>query len=348
MGVHSMSRVLGVLLLASMALTFRPSCTNAGEITKSFPDLEGQVELFLNLRIGMTYKEFRASVPAAWFAIAVPSVEFVGKVDDSPRKPWFTYRLAARGIQQPRVSLGFWQNKLATASLDYKHRFTAGIGDDAHESAVQRIDDLLMRRFGEPSEEARRDSMLISLSWQRNGTSIRFEVSDDGIHPFGMVRLLVIDEQSVLASSEWDYATEHVEGSGPGVFLICTHADPVPGVVEMILETIDTRALSNRAAVKLAKRRAKTASPPGFKCTPDIKDIRVTDILLNTAKNGQRLPYTYLRFKNDDGFLTTQKFEFAGADTQDAVCEKFRKRLPRSVRKTAECITGIELPYKRY
>ena len=160
----------------------------------------------------------------------------------------------------------------------------------------------------------------------------------------------------------------------------------------------DTRSLSNRAAIRVAKNRSQMQTPPRFVCHAKAASHRAIDILLNMVKIGQRLPYTYLRtiyqrgrrkkpITNADtakvcvprqsrqpsshrhtpehgedraapslhlsafyqrGRLLNLAKIFAGPDTQDAVCEKYRKRLPRRVRKTATCITGTELPYKRY
>jgi hypothetical protein len=52
--------------------------------------------------------------------------------------------------------------------------------------------------------------------------------------------------------------------------------------------------------------------------------------------------------RNQDGLIVSQKFQFVGPDTQDEVCEKYRKRLHWKIRETAECITGTELPVKPY
>ena len=52
------ARLSGAALGVAVLLT----ATNgafAGTVTKTFPDIEGQVRLFLSLPLGMTHREFR-------------------------------------------------------------------------------------------------------------------------------------------------------------------------------------------------------------------------------------------------------------------------------------------------
>ena len=334
------SLFVAILLLTSVSAV-------AGTVTKTFPDLEGQVRLFLDLPLGMTFKEFRVNVPAAWYAVAVPRVELVEDFDGPSNNGWFIYQLAARGIQQPQFYLTFWKNELVFAYFDYKHRFTVGLNDQEHDATVRRIEDLLRRRFGDP-ERSSTDANGISLSWVQDLVTVRFRASDDGTRPLGDMTLLITHRTKYAAASDWRSNANDAEGTGPGVTVGCSRTDPVSGFVHSIVETIDTRSLSHRAASRHAKKRSESVTLPGFECKAEAASYQAIDILLNMAKVGQRLPYTYLRFTNEDGFLTSRKFQFAGPDTQDAVCEKYRKRLRRSVRKTATYITGTELPYKRY
>ena len=255
--------------------------------------------------------------------------------------------MAARGIEQPQFLLRFWRNELVFAYLDYKHRFTRGLDDDAHTATVRRTEDLLRNKIGQPDENGS-DSNGTTYSWEWNGVSISFITSDDGTHPVGDVLLHMHHREKFGDAGNWRTDADNSRGSGPGVTFGCEHTEPVSGFLNIITETIDTRALSHREASKVAKRRAETAAPPGFKCDAKVRDHQVIDIVLNMTKNRQRYPYTYLRFRDQDGLIVSQKFQFAGPDTEDAVCENYRKRLPRKIRKTAECITGTELPVKPY
>ena len=242
-----------------------------------------------------------------------------------------------RASNSPSFFLRFWKNRLVYAYLDYKHRFTLDLDDEVHEASVRRTEELLRRLFGEP-KKGDANVNRTSLAWENKAIAVDFEVSDDGTHPLGDVTLSVSDRENFVGSSEWQRDADSARGSGPGVTVDCSHTDPVSGFLHIIAETIDTRSLSNRAAIRVAKNRSQMQTPPRFVCHAKAASHRAIDILLNMVKIGQRLPYTYLRFTNEDGFLTSQKFQFAGPDTQDAVCEKYRKRLPRRVRKTATCI----------
>ena len=69
----------------------------------------------------------------------------------------------------------------------------------------------------------------------------------------------------------------------------CSHTDPVSGFLHIIAETIDTRSLSNRAAIRVAKNRSQMQTPPRFVCHAKAASHRAIDILLNMVKIGQRL-----------------------------------------------------------
>ena len=194
----------------------------AGSVTKTFPDLEGQVRLFLDLPMGMTYKEFRLKVPAAWHPIAVPRVELVEGFNGPSNNGSFVYRLAAKGIQQPQLLLRFWKNRLVYAYLDYKHRFTLDLDDEVHEASVRRTEELLRRLFGEP-KKGDANVNRTSLAWENKAIAVDFEVSDDGTHPLGDVTLSVSDRENFVGSSEWQRDADSARGSGPGVTVDCSH-----------------------------------------------------------------------------------------------------------------------------
>lgn len=119
-------------------------------------------------------------------------------------------------------------------------------------------------------------------------------------------------------------------------------------ITHSLIIMIDARPLTMRAADKIVRRFGVPRPFEFGNCGAEIQNDEGTDSALDAIKIGQRSPSTYLRFVDQDGFVTTHAYRSSGDESEDEVCEKYRKRLPRSVRKSAVCITGTALQSKRF
>ncbi len=57
--------------LVGLLLLFMSNDVWSGTVSKTYPDLEGHIDLFLKFPLGVTQRKFRAHVPKEWRVIPI-------------------------------------------------------------------------------------------------------------------------------------------------------------------------------------------------------------------------------------------------------------------------------------
>ena len=330
-----LKRLASALVVALVLLS--ASTAGSGTVSKTFPDLNEHVRMFLEFKLAMTQREFRARVPMGWRVVSFfpdlgQNIDYRGEVDLGK----FAYHFVARGTQYPITRFYFSDGKIIYADLTSQTDEKQGI--QAHYAALFATKTLQAIHGITLSEDTKKDGYSAKWSNADADISVRFAERDN---PVARFTLTIQVPGKYWAWFDWYYRGAIArKGKGPLTTLYCTMSDPDSAHKNFHM-LVDTREWTVKQAQEFIQHNA--GGQGHFHCEGGIVDDASEDAVANAFLAKRRQPRTYLHAVKHDGLIYILRFPYAGIDIEDSVCEEYLAGVNPAKYPDAECITGTDV-----
>ena len=209
-----------VVAIASVFLCNRWTSTGV----EAFPDLAAHVAMFVEFPLGVSQKEFRVRVPAAWRSLQVHTGF---RQNQNPRGEvnagYFQYRFVARGFDEPQTDFVFWEEKLIRADLSSYG--DGSVSGGQYIDAAIRATELLSRKYGRPAH-AGSFSGKYSAGWDLDGMTLQVHARNSpperGTELQGMLSIFLDNSKKYHEADGWmNRFADPQKGTGPVGEIYC-------------------------------------------------------------------------------------------------------------------------------
>ena len=298
--------------------------------------------LDLPLGFGISQREFRARVPAAWRQLPIyPGYIHNQNLRGEIRPGYFEYRFVARGAEYPRTEFNFWEGKLVDALF-------ISNGDNtekrAHRAAAVRAAKILTRRYGR-SEDSDMYRDLIWVHWRRGDVLARVSWHGRLTPNFSTYRSEFGISWEIYPKSMdwsgWRNRMPDTEGESETMaWITCQRKPEIPGDFSIQPGAfVFMPGLSEGHKRRVAMQKALLMSRKGLHCNGMIVEGSSSEM---PYRRKRRQPNTYLYYTDLQGLVTIEWYSY-DVRTEDRLCLEALNRLIGTEREGAECVTGTDV-----